>query len=121
TETLPLLYLEGGYMEGYPTSPLSLRKMEQSKPPRFEEETAWRLTVIKNTTPLDTREDPMKYRCLRILGTINGHPVRCLADSGSTADVISSDVVGLYSFLTAPLSEMLIIKMACISSRVKAN
>src|ERR1700716_597359 len=95
--------------------------MERSKPPRFEEETAWRPTVIKNTTPLDVREDPTKYRCLRILGTINGRPVHCLADYGSTADMIWSDVVGLYSLPTAPLTEMLIVKMACIGSRAKTK
>ena len=35
--------------------------------------------------------------------------------------MISSDVVGLYSLLTAPLTEMIIVKMACIGSRAKAN
>jgi hypothetical protein len=120
TETFPPSNHEGYYREGRTTSSLSLRGMERLKPLRIEEETSWRPWVIKNSTPLD-KEDPAKYRCLRIQGTINGHPVRCLADSGSTADVISSDVVGLYSLPTAPLTETLIVKMACIGSRAKAN
>jgi hypothetical protein len=41
TETLPFSNLEGGYTEGHKTTSLSLRKMEQSKPPRLEEETSW--------------------------------------------------------------------------------
>jgi hypothetical protein len=121
TETYPSPDPERGHKEGPATLLLPLRGMDQSKPPRVEEETSWRPAVVKNTTPLDPKEDPTKYRCLHVQGTINGHPVRCLADSGSMADVILSDMVGLYGLQTVPLTAVLIIKMVCISSRAKAN
>jgi hypothetical protein len=121
TETLSHSSIERDATESFMAPSLSLRGIEWPKPPRIEEETSWRPLVIKNTTPLDAQEDPTKYRCLRVHGSINDRPVHCLVDTGSTADVISSDVVGLYSLPTVPLTETLIVKMACISSRAKAN
>ena len=52
---------------------------------------------------------------------IRGRPIRCLADSSSTADVISSEVVGLYNLPTKLLNVMLVVKMAAIGSRSKSN
>ena len=89
---------------------------------RVETETPARPVAVKNCIPFSPGKSSWdKYKYVRIPATISKNPVVCMVDSGSNADLISSNVVGLYNLPTKKLGDQLLIKLACLGSRTKCN
>ena len=97
-------------------------KVIKANKARVETETPARPVAIKNCVPFSPGKNSWdKYKYVRIHATISNHSVVCMIDSGSNADLISSNVVGLYNLPTKKLENQLLIKLACLGSRTKCN
>lgn len=90
--------------------------------PRIEFESPARPAAVKNCLPFSLGKTTWdKYRYVRIPATVNDHPVICMIDTGSNANLISASVASLYNLPTKKLDEQLVIKLACQGTRSKCN